>query len=80
MRAIKRKMSSSDVKVKEYVELNVADEAPALPPAEPTDSVQGEGYTEPVAEVTEFVTVLDNDGEVCVIPAEQEIDLSEKTE
>jgi hypothetical protein len=67
---MKRKISSSDVKVKDYVELNVADEAPALPPVEPTDSVQGEGYTEPVAEVTEFVTVLDEDGEVCIVPAD----------
>jgi hypothetical protein len=76
MRAIKRKMSSSDIKVKEYVELTVDDaDTPLL-----TAPTQTPASAEPVSDITEavpeenpakeFITVLDEDGEVCIVPAE----------
>ena len=88
MRAIKRKMSSSDVKVKEYVELTVDDaDTPLL-----TAPTETPASAEPVSDITEavpeensakeFITVLDEDGEVCIVPAvetgdEQSTEVSE---
>ena len=81
IRAIKRKKSHADIKVKEYIEIEVDDvEIPALPEASdaatagvPKDNKTSAGVSSaPIPEsdaATEFITVLDEDGEVCVVPA-----------
>lgn len=65
---VSRKRKKNDIKIKEYVDLEVEDEdVPCLPEAtSPTSSA------EQSSEAPGFVTVFDDDGEVCVVPAEEE--------
>ena len=72
IRAITRKRGSGDIKVDDYIELAVDDvETPALP--SPDGAVPEEHApataNAPETQETEFITVLDEDGEVCVVPA-----------